>query len=118
MNKALTIACTAVMFGTLLAGSATSASAHAPCGTNVGDMDGSSWPTGTASGARIRTGSSIDCTAVGTLEQGQRADYHCYTVNHSSGYSWTYLRNVSTGKTGWVRDDLLPGYGSHVHCGF
>ncbi len=118
MNKALTAACTTVMFAALLTGAATSASAHAPCGTSVGDKDGSSWPTATTDGANIRTGSSTGCTSVGLLLQGQRADYHCYTVNSTSGNTWTFLRNVATGKTGWVRDDLLPGNGSYVYCGF
>ncbi|HEX8306517.1 MAG TPA: hypothetical protein VF612_16705 [Jatrophihabitans sp.] len=48
--------------------------------------------------------------------QGQKADYHCFT--YAGSYSWTYLRNNATGKLGWVRDDLLPGYGSSVYCGF
>ena len=44
----------------------------------------------------------------------QRADYLCYTPG--DGGTWTYLRNTSTGDQGWVRDDLLPGYGSNTTC--
>jgi hypothetical protein len=118
MNKLLTIGCAAATFAALVAGPTTNASAYAPCGTTVNDKDGSAWPKAVTSAAKIRTGSDINCTAVGSLLEGQRADYHCYSVDLSTGLSWTYLRDVATGKTGWVRDDLLPGNGSHVYCGF
>lgn len=118
MNKALTVACATALFATLLTASASNASAYAPCGTTVADKDGSPWPAAVTSAANIRTGSDTACTSVGYLLQGQKADYHCYTVVYATGLSWTYLRDVATGKTGWVRDDLLPGNGSHVHCGF
>ncbi|MFI9012065.1 SH3 domain-containing protein [Actinosynnema sp. NPDC053489] len=71
--------------------------------------------TGGTSGARIRTGSSTSCTPVGSLEPSHRLDYYCYTLGND-GYTWTYLRDVTTGKRGWVRDDLLPNYGSSSHC--
>ncbi len=44
----------------------------------------------------------------------QRADYLCYAPG--DGGTWTYVRNVSTGDQGWVRDDMLPHYGSDVVC--
>ena len=116
MNKALTMVSTTTLFAALLIGPTANASAYAPCGTTVADKDGSSWPTATTDGVNMRTGSDTSCTSVGLLLQGQRADYHCYTVNRT--YTWTFLRNVSTGQTGWVRDDFLPGYGSNVSCGF
>lgn len=50
--------------------------------------------------------------------QGQRShtlDYHCWTVG-SDGHTWTYLRDATTNYAGWVRDSLLKGNGSHVHC--
>jgi hypothetical protein len=71
--------------------------------------------TGGTSGARIRTGSSTSCTAVGTIEPSHRLDYHCWTRGND-GYTWTYLRNVTTGKRGWTRDNLLPGNGSNYGC--
>jgi hypothetical protein len=46
----------------------------------------------------------------------QRLDYHCYTI--AGDYTWTYVRNDSTGVSGWIRDDLLSDYGSSVYCGF
>jgi uncharacterized protein YraI len=117
MNKALTVTCASALFTALLTGSASNASAYAPCGTTASDRDGTSHPTATVT-ANIRTGSSTSCTAVGSLLRGHRANYYCYTVNFDSTYTWTYLRDVDTGKTGWVRDDLLPGGGSVVYCGF
>ncbi|MCS7483325.1 SH3 domain-containing protein [Umezawaea endophytica] len=71
--------------------------------------------TGGSSGARIRTGSSTSCTAVGSIEPSHRLDFYCYTLGND-GYTWTYLRNTSTSRQGWVRDDLLPNYGSSYHC--
>ncbi|HEX9999295.1 MAG TPA: hypothetical protein VGB74_02480 [Actinoplanes sp.] len=90
--------------------------AHASCGTTVGDKDGSSWPTG-ADSARLRQGSSTGCESNGISYASNVLDYHCYTWGND-GYSWTYVRNDTTGKQGWSRDDLLPGYGSTVYCGF
>jgi len=45
---------------------------------------------------------------------GHRADYYCYV--RGEGGTWTYLRNLTTGKRGWVQDDLLTGGGSSVLC--
>ncbi|MDX5456160.1 hypothetical protein ACFWRG_14635 [Micromonospora tulbaghiae] len=95
---------------------ATSASAHAACGKTVGDKDSSNWPK-SANGANERSGSSTGCGINGVAYNTQQLDYHCYTVGND-GYTWTYLRNNSTGVQGWVRDDLLSDGGSYVYCGF
>jgi hypothetical protein len=92
------------------------AQAHAPCGTSAPDKDGSAWNR-TANGANERSGSSTSCAINGIAYNTQRLDYHCYT-NGNDGYTWTYLRNDSTGVYGWVRDDLLSDDGSFVYCGF
>ncbi|MEV5439509.1 SH3 domain-containing protein [Streptomyces sp. NPDC052682] len=94
----------------------TPAAAHASCGTTAPDRDSSSWNR-TADGANERSGSSTSCTIKGVAYNTHRLDYHCYTWGND-GHSWTYLRNDSTGVTGWVRDDLLSDGGSLVHCGF
>jgi hypothetical protein len=101
---------------------ATDASAGAACGrAPASDIDHSAYVTANVN-TQIHTGSDINCTAIGLLSAGQRADYYCYTVNQSSGYTWTYLRDVATGKKGWVRDDTLPlvngTHGSYAYCGF
>ncbi|NEC85107.1 SH3 domain-containing protein [Streptomyces sp. SID12501] len=99
---------------------ATPAAAHAACGTTVSDKDSSSWNK-TANGANERSGtiasSSTNCTIKGIAYNTQNLDYHCWTLGND-GYTWTYLRNDSTGVTGWVRDNLLSDNGSGVYCGF
>ncbi|MEU8526734.1 MULTISPECIES: SH3 domain-containing protein [Streptomyces] len=95
---------------------ATPAAAHAACGTSVADKDGGSWGKW-ANGANERSGSSTGCTIKGVAYNTQSLDYHCYTWGND-GHSWTFVRNDSTGVTGWIRDDLLSNGGSYVHCGF
>jgi hypothetical protein len=43
---------------------------------------------------------------------------HTSTYTYTYTYTWSYLRDIDTGKVGWVRDDLLPGDGSTFYCGF
>lgn len=93
----------------------TPAAAHAGCGTTVGDSDGSAWGK-TANGANARSGSSTGCAIKGVAYNTQTLDYHCYTAGND-GYTWTFVRNDSTGVTGWIRDDLLSDGGSYVNCG-
>jgi uncharacterized protein YraI len=88
----------------------------AACGKTAPDLDGRAYVTATTSAANIRTGSSTSCLSIGSLVAGQRIDYYCFT--HTSTYTWSYLRDIDTGKVGWVRDDLLPGDGSTFYCGF
>src|SRR5512147_1721251 len=95
---------------------ATSASANASCGKTASDKDGSAWGH-YADGANERSGSSTGCGINGIAYSNQTLDYHCYTVGND-GYTWTYLRNATTGVYGWIRDDLLSNNGSYVYCGF
>src|SRR6059058_2255772 len=111
MHKVLTVAGATVLFAAALTGAANSASANAPCGKTASDLDHRSYVTATTDAANIRTGSSTGCTAIGSLLAGQTIDYYCFT-HTSTGATWSYLRDVNTGKVGWVRDDLLPGDGS------
>jgi len=62
----------------------------------------------------LRSGPSDSCIGTGQGLHDQRAQYLCYTPG--DGGTWTFLRNTATGSQGWVRDDLLPGYGSNVPC--
>ena len=87
----------------------------APCGTSGPLLDGNT-VTGAAAGARIRTGSSITCTARGSVQPSHSLTYYCYTGGDDQ-ITWTYLRDNTTGVMGWVRDNLLPG-GSIQHCPF
>jgi hypothetical protein len=62
----------------------------------------------------LRSGPSNSCIQTGQGMPGQLAEYLCYAPG--DGGTWTFLRNVSTGNEGWVRDDLLPADGSEVPC--
>lgn len=100
---------------TLPMAAAAPASAYAACGTTVADKDGSSWKK-SANGANMRSGSSTSCTIHGIAYSSHTLDYHCWTS--AGSYTWTYVRNDSTGVRGWIRDDLLSDGGSYVYCGF
>jgi len=66
--------------------------------------------------AKIRTGSSTGCTAVGQLNPGEDANYFCFTV--AGSFTWTFLQDIQSGRRGWTRDDLLRNFGSFNPCGF
>ncbi|MET7906569.1 SH3 domain-containing protein [Streptomyces sp. NPDC005355] len=101
----------------MVVGSGGTASAYATCGRTASDLDSSSWPNQTAGvSANMRTGSLTSCAITGYADNQDKLDYHCYTSNGSS--TWTYLRNDHDGTYGWVNDSLLPGNGSNVYCGF
>ncbi len=64
----------------------------------------------------LRVGSGTNCASVGQAQTGQNLDYYCYTYG-LDGYSWTYVKDLNTGKSGWIRDDLLVDSGSFTWCG-
>lgn len=113
---------TAVVFPTVVLAAPASAAPHQPehsYAPAVGCTDPAppdrDWRTGDfRAAANIRTGPSTSCTPVGGGYPGQGADYYCYVWGE--GGTWTYLRDISTGKSGWVFDELLTGNGSLVHC--
>jgi hypothetical protein len=84
------------------------------CGISYPDKDFSGWVTFPVTTVTLRSGPSNSCIQTGQGIPGQRADYFCYAPG--DGGTWTFLRNVSTGDQGWVRDDLLAGNGSQVSC--
>lgn len=84
------------------------------CGISYADKDFSGWMTFPATIVTLRSGPSNSCIQTGQGTPDQLADYLCYVPG--DGGTWTFLRNVSTGAQGWVRDDLLPGNGSQVPC--
>jgi hypothetical protein len=91
----------------------------AACGKN--GPTGSSTRTNNAlaagvDAAKIRTGSSTGCTAVGQINPGEDATYFCFTF--AGNFSWTFLQDIQSGKRGWTRDDLLRDDGSFNFCGF
>ncbi|MDQ3760409.1 MAG: SH3 domain-containing protein [Actinomycetota bacterium] len=90
------------------------ASTTVACGLSYPDKDKHGWVNFPANTVTLRSGPSNGCIATGQGLPDQRADYLCYTPG--DGGTWTYLRNTATGDQGWVRDDLLPHYGSDKPC--
>ncbi|MEW2610105.1 SH3 domain-containing protein [Streptomyces sp. NPDC047880] len=111
ISQLLAIAAATVAIPALLV---TPAAAADRCGEGYADKDSSAWRA-TGSGGNIRSGPSTSCSIVGKASSGHRLDYHCY-LYLDEAYFWTYLRDDSTGKYGWVRGDLLSDHGSLKHC--
>jgi hypothetical protein len=84
------------------------------CGLSYPAKDNRPWVNFPANTVTMRSGPSNSCIQTGQGLHDQRAQYLCYTPG--DGGTWTFLRNTSTGDQGWVRDDLLPDYGSRVAC--
>ncbi len=84
------------------------------CGISYPDKDKHGWTNFPGNTVTLRSGPSNGCIQTGQGLHDQRADYLCYLPG--DGGTWTYVRNTSTGDQGWVRDDLLPHYGSDVVC--
>lgn len=93
------------------------ASAAAACGTAGRYLDGTTVRMAAGVAANMRTGSNTGCNVTGWADHQDQLVYYCYTRN-SNGSTWTYVRNVTDGKLGWVSDHLLPNNGSYVGCGF
>ncbi|MEO7193398.1 MAG: hypothetical protein ABIZ05_01020 [Pseudonocardiaceae bacterium] len=83
------------------------------CGLSYPARD-NHWVEFPANTSTLRSGPSNSCIQTGQGLHDQRAQYLCYSPG--DGGTWTFLRNTSTGDQGWVRDDLLPYYGSSVPC--
>lgn len=65
----------------------------------------------------LRRGSDTGCGYNGQAQPSETLDYYCWTWGHE-GYSWTYVKDLTTGVGGWIRDDLLTYYGAEAACGF
>jgi hypothetical protein len=90
------------------------ASNRVSCGLSYPDRDNRGWANFPANTVTLRSGPSNSCIQTGQGMHDQRADYLCYTPG--DGGTWTFVRNTATGEQGWVRDDLLPHYGSDTPC--
>ncbi|GAA4734774.1 hypothetical protein Prum_070530 [Phytohabitans rumicis] len=69
-------------------------------------------------GVNIRSGPGTNCVSHGLGYSSHSVTYRCWTVGDNVGghTTWTYLRNNTTGVTGWVSDQFLSSYGSAYHC--
>jgi hypothetical protein len=86
------------------------------CGPAPRDKDGSAWGKYfKVNGVNMRRSPSTQSQICGQGQKSHRVDYHCYTFGRD-GRTWSYVRDVNTHYAGWVRDDLLKGYGSLVRC--
>ena len=84
------------------------------CGVSYASEDSSAATNFPANTVTLRSGPSNSCIQTGQGTHDQLAQYLCFTSG--DGGTWTFLRNVSTGDQGWVRDALLAGNGSQVPC--
>jgi hypothetical protein len=64
----------------------------------------------------IRNGPATACATTGSGSKSHKLTYHCYKYNSADGYTWTHLKDITTGKSGWARDDLLKNGGSSYAC--
>jgi hypothetical protein len=118
VKKSLALAATGIFAVSSFVGlTASTATAAAACGSRPpSDKDGSSHPSAFETRG-VRNGASTSCPITGDYVSGDHLDYYCYTVNPSSGLTWTYLRDDHNPLVaGWVRDSYLPGLGSSVKC--
>jgi hypothetical protein len=97
-----------------LAGTASAAAENYSCGSTPPDLDPLPQAAHKANGVNMRTGSSTSCTSRGLAYDSDVINYQCWTAG--SDWTWTYARDVTTGRAGWMRDDLLTDGGSRVHC--
>ncbi len=93
---------------------AVGASTTVACGISYPAKDFSGISKFPANTVTLRSGPSNSCIQTGQGMPDQIAQYLCYAPG--DGGTWTFLRNVSTGDQGWVRDDLLAADGSRVPC--
>lgn len=87
-----------------------------PCGPSPSDKDSSAWGKYfKVNGVNIRRSPSLSSTICAQGQKSHVVDYHCWKTG-SDGRTWTYVRDATTRYAGWVRDSLLVGNGSSVHC--
>ncbi|NES14879.1 MULTISPECIES: hypothetical protein [Micromonospora] len=112
----LTVAGTGVaVIGAAAPASATCSHYH----TNIDNKYGQLF---NGSNINIRTGPHTSCGSLGYGQLSHSVDFHCFTsgdrvsANGHTTYTWTYLKDTTTGVSGWVADALLDGLGSGIAC--
>lgn len=116
--KRLALAATGMLVAASVVGlTGGTAQAGEPCGYRGPSNLENSHHTSTGQWA-MYNGSSTTCSVISDIDTGDSLIYYCWTENLSSERSWTYLHDASTGVSGWVRDDHLPGNGAYTWCGF
>lgn len=106
--------------GAVVAGTAGPASAG--CSHSHSNVDSKFGQLFNATNVNIRTGPHTTCASLGYGQLSHTVDFHCFasgdrvTANGKTTYTWTYLRDVTTGVSGWVADALLDNLGGNVAC--
>ncbi|MFI7428809.1 hypothetical protein ACIBPB_17645 [Micromonospora sp. NPDC049836] len=98
------------------------APASASCSHAHSNIDTAYGQLFNGSNVNIRSGPHTTCASAGYGQLSHNVDFHCYgsgdrvTANGHTTYTWTYLRDTTTGVSGWVADALLDGLGSGIAC--
>ncbi|MFD2766210.1 hypothetical protein [Micromonospora eburnea] len=112
----LTVGCTGVVV------TGVAAPASATCSHPHSNIDSGSGKLFNGSNINIRTGPHTSCPSNGYGQLSHNVDFWCYTsgdgvtANGYTTHSWTYLKDTTTGVSGWVADALLKGLGSQIAC--
>ncbi|SBT67686.1 hypothetical protein GA0070622_4749 [Micromonospora sediminicola] len=124
MRKASSIGAAVVLTvaasGVAVVGAAAPASAS--CSHSHSNVDPKFGQLFNATNVNIRTGPHTTCGSLGYGQLSHSVDFHCFasgdrvSANGHTTYTWTYLRDTTTGVSGWVADALLDNLGGNVAC--
>ena len=115
------------MLGAVAVSAATATPANASCSTAAHSNDDTrSGQFFNGNYINIHTGPYTGCTSLGQGQLTHTVDYWCFTyaeqvtANGLTMATWTYLKDVTTGVSGWVSDTLLDyrdgTHGSNKLC--
>ncbi|WBC15041.1 hypothetical protein O7600_28940 [Micromonospora sp. WMMA1998] len=124
MRKASSIGAAVILTvaaaGVAVVGSAAPASAS--CSHSHSNVDPKFGQLFNATNVNIRTGPHTTCSSRGYGQLSHSVDFHCFasgdrvSANGHTTYTWTYLKDTTTGVSGWVADALLDNLGGNVAC--
>jgi hypothetical protein len=66
--------------------------------------------------ANIRSGPALYCGVNGVGETWHSVTYYCWVHGDLIWDTWTFVRDNTTGVSGWTSDSLLSNDGSSYHC--
>ncbi|MFF9852731.1 SH3 domain-containing protein [Streptomyces litmocidini] len=62
----------------------------------------------------IRTGPTTECSSLGQAQASHSLTLHCWVAGQDG--TWSHVQDNTTGVGGWIKDNLLNGYGSSLPC--
>ncbi|WFE39420.1 hypothetical protein [Micromonospora sp. WMMD998] len=98
------------------------APASASCSHSHSNVDNKFGQLFNATNVNIRTGPHTSCGSLGYGQLSHGVDFHCFasgdrvSANGRTTYTWTYLKDTTTGVSGWAADALLDNLGANVAC--